>query len=69
MVKKITAVLIISILTLILMAGCGYTSDEPCAWCNSTPTKKIASDMIDDAEAYYYGSVKNVGVWVIKMRT
>lgn len=23
------------------MLGGGYTSDEPCAWCGNTPTKKF----------------------------
>lgn len=52
--KKIIIVMCV-VLLVGIMTGCsaGYTSSEPCAWCNNTPTKKIESDT-EDTEAYYY---------------
>ncbi len=30
------------------MLGGGYTSDEPCAWCGNTPTKKFETSKGED---------------------
>lgn len=55
--KKIY-ICLISIVMLLIFAGCGsgvggYTSNEPCVWCDGTPTKKIKSET-EDIEAYNY---------------
>lgn len=51
--KKV--ICIIAMVLLLIMSGCsgGYYSEEPCVWCDSTPTKQIKSNT-EDTEACYY---------------
>ena len=45
MIKKKAIFAVITMMMLILAAGCGYTSDEACIWCGATPTKAIKSEL------------------------
>lgn len=58
MIKKrmiIVVCMMFVVMACVVSTGCssGYTSSEPCAYCNDTPTKRIASKT-EDTEAYYY---------------
>lgn len=54
-IKAIVCMMLVIVMTCIVSTGCslGYTSSEPCAYCNNIPTKRIASKT-ENTEAYYY---------------
>lgn len=54
-IRAIVCMILVVVMACIVSTGCsgGYTSSEPCVYCNDTPTKRIASKT-EDTEAYYY---------------
>ena len=54
MIKKKMIFAVITMMMLILAAGCGYTSDEACIWCGATPTKAIKSELDGETVTNYY---------------
>ena len=54
MIKKKAIFAVITMMMLILAAGCGYTSDEACIWCGAMPTKAIKSELDGETVTKYY---------------
>lgn len=48
MKKSIVGMLFVMVLVICNGCSMGYTSDEPCKWCNSTPTKKFETSNGED---------------------
>ena len=61
MIKKKAIFAVITMMMLILAAGCGYTSDEACIWCGATPTKAIKSELDGETVTNDLSAVRGKG--------